>query len=214
MSNMGRPVTADELLAMALELERFGAEIRARMDNGTEVKITERTIGYRKSALDQTFANSLFAGDINPTEAQDFKSNLDQITGTENTLRTEDGGQLTMEHIQSLLITIEKLKGRFSRLTYNREKPWSGVDGMVNDIKQKIAVATAAKQLTDQQNDDLQSKIADVLVAKSNERITQGLINTETALKLAAEIATLRDQVVKIIGQGNVVSVPVSSKHH
>lgn len=60
MASIGRPLTGDEELNMALELERFGAEIRARMDNGTNVKITDRTVDHRKAALDQTFANALF----------------------------------------------------------------------------------------------------------------------------------------------------------
>jgi len=199
MTRMGRPLTSDEQLAMVLELERFGAEIRARMDNGVDIKITARTIGFRKGALDQTFANALFGGDLTVVEAKDFSDSLAQITATENTLKSQNNGQLTPDQIQDLLITVEKLKGKFSRLTYNRNKVWMGVDGLVVSIREKIAQATVAGLLTAQENDDLQSKIADILVAKSNERNAQGLATTEAALKLASELSALSDQVTREI---------------
>jgi hypothetical protein len=212
MGKIGRPLTGDEELSLALELERFGAEVRARMDNGTGVKITDKTIGYRKNALDQTFANALFAGDISVAEAQNLKTSLDQIGVDEAGLRSQAAGQLTAEQIRTLLIAVEKLKGQFSRLTYNRQKPWSGVDGQVNDIKQKIATATASKVLSEQESDDLQSKIADVLVAKSNERNTQGFVTTDAAIKLAGEITALGTQVAQEIGSLSVISLPEVQK--
>jgi len=194
MTKMGRPLTSDEQLAMALELERFGAEIRARMDNGVDIKITARTIDHRKAALDQTFANALFGGDLTVAEAKEFKDNLDQITVTENALKSQNNGQLSQEQIEDILITVEKLKGKFSRLTFNRNKAWTGVDGLVISIRDQIAQATQARLLSAQENDDLQSKIADILVAKSNERNAQGLATTDAALKLAAELTALSDQ--------------------
>ncbi len=215
MSAIGRPLTGDEELSMALELERFGAEIRARMDNGTNVKISDRTVDHRRAALDQTFANALFSGDFNVAEATDFKTNLAQISVDEANLRKANGGQLKPDDIKTLLITVEKLKGRFSRLTYNRVKPWSGVDGLVNDIKQKIAVAGMNNQISSQEVDDLQSKIADVLVAKSNERNVQGFVTTDSALKLEAEIATLSDEVTKLLADRSVVSLAsVQQRQH
>jgi hypothetical protein len=213
MSKIGRPLTGDEELSMALELERFGAEIRARMDNGTNVKITDRTIAHRKAALDQTFANALFSGDISVAEATNFKNELNAISADEDNLRSQGGGKLTPEQIRTLLVTVEKLKGSFSRLTYNRQKPWNGVDGMVNDIKQKIAVASGTNRLTPEEGDDLQSKIADVLVAKSNERNVQGFVTTDSALKLAAEINTLADEVTKTLSDRSVVSLASVQKY-
>jgi hypothetical protein len=213
MASIGRPLTGDEELNMALELERFGAEIRARMDNGTNVKITERTVDHRRAALDQTFANALFSGDLSVAEAGDFKKNLDQISTEIASLRSQNGGTLQPGQIRSLLIEVEKLKGRFSRLTYNRPKPWSGVDGLVNEIKQKIAVAGVKNQLSSQEVDDLQSKIADVLVAKSNERNVQGFVTTDSAIKLESEIAALSDEVTKIIADRSVVSMASVQQH-
>ncbi|MBS2005397.1 MAG: hypothetical protein JST01_00050 [Cyanobacteria bacterium SZAS TMP-1] len=199
MSNMGRPLTADEQLAMVLELERFGAEIRARMDNGNDIKISARTVTHRKTALDQTFANAVFAGDISLAEARDFKQGLDEITTTEQVLKNQNHGELTSEQIQDLLIAVEKLKGRFSRLTYNRSKVWTGVDGLVTSIRDQITNAVAARLLTSEENDALQSKIADVLVAKSNERNAPGLAMTDSALKLASELTDLSSEVTKEI---------------
>jgi hypothetical protein len=185
------------------------------MDNGTSVKITDKTVDHRRAALDQTFANALFSGDINVAEATDFKSDLDKIGIDEANLRKANSGQLGADDIKTLLITVEKLKGKFSRLTYNRTKPWSGVDGLVNDIKQKIAVAGMNNQISSQEVDDLQSKIADVLVAKSNERNTQGFVTTDSALKLEAEIATLSDETTKLLADRSVVSVAsVQKREH
>jgi hypothetical protein len=208
LAKLGRPLTSDEQLSVALELERFGAEIRARMDNGVDSKITERTITYRKAALDQSFANSLFSGDISMAEARDFKSDLDKISIEEKQLKTANNNALTQDQIEKVLIEVEKLKGRFSRLTYNRPPVWTGVDGMVTDIRQKIAHAFAAKRLSEEENDALQSRIADVLVAKSNERNSGGFITVEAALRLAAEITVLDGQVSKKLNDRNVSYIP------
>ncbi|MBU6451315.1 MAG: hypothetical protein KGS72_06030 [Cyanobacteria bacterium REEB67] len=205
---LGRPLTSDEQLAMALELERFGAEVRARMDNGVDSKITDRTIVYRKAALDQSFANALFAGDITMAEARDFKGDLDKITADEASIRSANNNQLTQEQIEALLISVEKLKGKFSRLTYNRNRVWVGVDGMVTEIRQKIADAFAAKRLSEEENDALQSEIANVLVAKSNERNSGGFVTTNAALKLAAEITVLSEQVSKKLSDRKVSDLP------
>ena len=205
LSKLGRPLTSDEQMAIALELERFGAEIRARMDNGVDTVITERTIGYRKAALDQSFANDLFSGDISMAEARQFKTDLDKISTEEASERKASGNHLTMPQIEAILLNVEILKGKFSRLTFNRARVWIGVDGMVADLRQKIADVYAAKKLTEEENDAMQSHIADVLVAKSNERNAGGFVTTEAALKLAAEITVLSQQVMKKLSEVGAV---------
>nr|MBP6352129.1 hypothetical protein [Candidatus Obscuribacter sp.] len=145
----GRPLTAEEQLILALDLEKLSGEVSVQYFDSEVVQNVGVDVAKRRLDVDRNLAQALASGLLTLTEAQLYKDELDTIARKEETYKTAGAGQIDIMQVQNLLIDLERLNGKIDRAVVNTKPVWIGINATIEDMSKKITDAKASQRLSD-----------------------------------------------------------------
>ncbi len=203
LRKLSRPLTADEQLAIAFDLEKLGGQVEAAFyDNDAASTNTAAKVSSREAEIDRDIATALKNGLITLTEAQVYKQQLDQTSAKEVSMRTSSGGDLDPLQVQNLMIELEKLSGAVDRSTYNRKAVWPGVQASFTELSTRIAEAKAASRLDSADETALTSELNGLT------SMAQGIGNTQATMQIVAAINQLSTKVTRAVKDREITYIP------
>lgn len=184
----GGGLTSDEILTLALELERLAAQINVYNPptNSTQVK----SIDERQAELRKAITDAQSSGKLTIMQAGELVQELDRIETLEATYRID--GVLADGEILTLARDLDALKTRVTNTTTTTTLP--GIDSRRDAIKKKLADAEAAGRLTPALATDLKMEMERI---EQKERFyrADGTLNDTETLVLASDLDVLAARV-------------------
>jgi len=205
LRKLSRPLTADEQLSLAFDLEKLGGQVEAAVSeiesDGAGNNIAAK-VSRREAEIDREIATGLKNGLMTLTEAQVYKQQLDQATAKEVSLRTQSGGELDALQGQNLMVELEKLSGSVDRSTFNRQAVWPGVQASFTELAKRIAAAKAADRLNSADEAALTNELS-ALTATA-----QGSSNAQAIMQIVAGINQLSTRVTRGVKDREISYIP------
>lgn len=182
----GGGLSSDEVLTLALELERLSAQINVYSppSNTTQVK----SIDERQAELRKSIADAQTSGRLTIMQAGELIQELNRIETLEATYRID--GVLTDGEILTLARDLDGLKTRVTNVTQATTTTLPGIDSRKDTIKKKLTDAEAAGRLNATAAADLKMEMERIEQKERFYRADGSLNDTET-LVLASDLDAL-----------------------
>lgn len=186
----GGGLSSDEVLTLALELERLGAQVNAYNppSNTTQVK----SIDERQAELRKSIADAQTSGKLTIMQAGELIQELDRIETLEATYRID--GTLTDGEILTLARDLDSLKTRVNNVTQASTTTLPGIDSRKDTIRKKLTDAEAAGRLNATAATELKMEMERIEQKERFYRADGSLNDTET-LVLASDLDALAAKV-------------------
>lgn len=214
LRKLDRPLTAEEQLSLALSLEKLSGQIEADMQDKASV-LTLEAIETRRNDADKLLAKSLSDGLVTVTEAQVYRTDLEDIESRERTAKNaakaaaSAGSVFELDPVtaQNLLIEIERVRGSIERAGYNKKPIWPGIDGSIAEIDKKLAEARSASRLEESVAVSIKAELDNVVNRKNEYMSSQGLSSSE-ALSLASMLEQLNLKLARSVEDRQIAYIP------
>lgn len=200
LRKVNRPLTADEQLNLALELEKLSAMVASHMTDNDAVVADPSRVAKRHAEIDKNIATSLASGLITLTEAQVLLQQLDQIG-----VRERDFNQSGMDplKVQTLIVELEQVNGNVDRISYGRKPVWPGIKGTIDEVTKRLADAKAASRLSAEDEAAITQELNNISINSQN------LSNDARAnLQLAAALNALSTRVTRSVKDRDIAYIP------
>lgn len=208
LRKLGRPLSAEEQLTLALDLEKLNGQVDAQLFDNEVQDNSAITMDKRRTDVDKNLAAALSAGLITLSEAQVYKDELDAVGKKEESFKTASGGQLTLVQAQNLLIDLERLNGKIDRAVYGRKPVWVGIEGSIDDIRRRIADAKAGQRLAEVDEVELKSDLDKVIANKATYAASSAGIDSQEAISLSVDLTKLNGKMFKLIKDREISVLP------
>ncbi|HNM50195.1 MAG TPA: hypothetical protein PKN86_10845, partial [Candidatus Obscuribacter sp.] len=208
LRKLGRPLSAEEQLTLALDLEKLNGQVDAQLFDNEVQDNSAITMDKRRTDVDKNLAAALSAGLITLSEAQVYKDELDAVVKKEESFKTASGGQLTLVQAQNLLIDLERLNGKIDRAVFGRKPVWVGIEGSIDDIRRRIADAKVGQRLAEVDEVELKSDLDKVIANKATYAASSAGIDSQEAISLAVDLTKLNGKMFKLIKDREISVLP------
>jgi hypothetical protein len=203
LRKLARPLTSEEQLSMALDIEKLSGQVDSQIYDNEVVTHDTSRVPKRESEVDRDIASALSTGLITLTEAQVYKQQLDQIIAKEKNFKILAGGELDALQTQNLLVELEQLSGTVDRSTSEKKPVWSGVNGTIADIKRNIDDAKKASRL-DQADEDSLTKEINAIEAK---RLNGGA-TAQATMEIVVALNQLSSKLTRSVKDREIAYIP------
>lgn len=208
LRKQARPLTADEQLSLAFDLEKVNGEVDAEYLDNDVMNIDNSRVDKKEGDIDKTLARALYNGVLNLAEAQRYKQQLDVILVRDKEYRAAGGDCLDPLQAQNLLIDLEALSGTIDRQIYNRQPVWPGVEATIPVLKARIDQAKTAGRLDAQDVSALQSEISRVVSLKDESAGGEANMRAAAVLAIANSLDQLDSKLSRSVKDRNIVFIP------
>jgi chaperonin cofactor prefoldin/chemotaxis signal transduction protein len=205
LRHLARPLTAEEQLTIALDIEKLSGQVDTQVYDSEVVsqKSDSSRVPQRESEVDRDIANALSTGLITLTEAQVYKQQLDRVIAKEKNFRVLAGGELDALQAQNLLVELEQLSGSLDRSTFEKKPVWPGVHGTIADIKKSIDEAKAANRLDPSDEDSLTKEIAAIDAKRLN-----GGATVQSTMEIVVALNQVSSKLTRSVKDRNIAYIP------
>lgn len=205
LRHLARPLTAEEQLTIALDIEKLSGQVDTQVYDSEVVsqKSDSSRVPQRESEVDRDIANALSTGLITLTEAQVYKQQLDRVIAKEKNFRVLAGGELDALQAQNLLVELEQLSGSLDRSTFEKKPVWPGVHGTIADIKKSIDEAKAANRLDPSDEDSLTKEIAAIDAKRLN-----GGVTVQSTMEIVVALNQVSSKLTRSVKDRNIAYIP------
>ncbi len=180
----GGGLSSDEVLTLALELERLSGQVTAYnpAQNTTQVK----SIGERQTDLRKSITEAQTSGKLTIMQTGELMQELNRIETLEATYRID--GVLSDAEILTLARDLDNLKTRVTNSTQAATLP--GIDTRKDALKKKLTDAEAASRVTPNVATELKMEMERI---EQKERFyrADGTLNDTETLVLASDLDAL-----------------------
>lgn len=204
LRKLARPLTAEEQLTIALDIEKLSGQVDAQLyDSEVATQSTSSRVTTREKEVDQDIAGALASGLITLTEAQVYKQQLDQILFKEKNFRALAGGDLDALQTQNLLVELEQLSGSLARSTYEKKPVWLGINGTISEIKKNIDEAKSASRLEPADQESLTKEIAAIEAKRQS-----ASSSAQSSMEAVVALNQLASKVTRSVKDRDIAFIP------
>lgn len=211
LKSSGRPISADDRLALLIDLERLNTQIELKLNNSEVASGGSTTINLRKGQIESFISDALVQGRLTPLEAQQFKTQLDRIQTLMREMSQSDG-QLTSIEAQTISVEYSMLESRVNRTMFGRAGVWPGITGRVGEIEQRINDSASSRRLTDAEAAGLRAELQRIKEIAASTRKTDGTFALDNSLSLAAELERLSHKVNQSLHDRTEIAIDLDQK--
>jgi len=208
----GRPLTAEEQLTLALDLEKLSGEVSVQYFDSEVVQNVGVDVAKRRLDVDRNLAQALASGLLTLTEAQLYKDELDVIARKEETYKTASNGQIDIMQAQNLLIDLERLNGKIDRAVVNTKPVWIGINATIEDMSKKITDAKAGQRLSDIDEVVLRGSLDKIIANKATYAATAQGYDAQEAISLASDLTKLQGLFFRTVKDREITVIPDLTK--
>ncbi|MBP7578938.1 MAG: hypothetical protein KA794_19645, partial [Candidatus Obscuribacter sp.] len=208
----GRPLTAEEQLILALDLEKLSGEVSVQYFDSEVVQNVGVDVAKRRLDVDRNLAQALASGLLTLTEAQLYKDELDTIARKEETYKTAGAGQIDIMQVQNLLIDLERLNGKIDRAVVNTKPVWIGINATIEDMSKKITDAKASQRLSDIDEVVLRGTLDKIIANKATFAATAQGYDSQEAISLASDLTKLQGLFFRTVKDREITVIPDLTK--
>jgi len=208
----GRPLTAEEQLTLALDLEKLSGEVSVQYFDSEVVQNVGVDVAKRRLDVDRNLAQALASGLLTLTEAQLYKDELDTIARKEETYKTAGAGQIDIMQAQNLLIDLERLNGKIDRAVVNTKPVWIGINATIEDMSKKITDAKASQRLSDIDEVVLRGTLDKIIANKATFAATAQGYDSQEAISLASDLTKLQGLFFRTVKDREITVIPDLTK--
>lgn len=212
LRKLGRPLTSEEQLTLALDLEKLSGQIDSHLNDEEVQNNVIADVDRRQSEVDRNLAQALSSGLVTVSEAQVYKSELDAISKKTADFRTAGGGQLNIVQAQNVLIDLERLNGKIDRAVYSKQPVWVGIDASIEDYRRRIADAKLGQRLSEVDEVELKSDLDKIVANKATYAASSQGIDSQEAISLSVDLTRLNGKMFKLIKDREVAVLPDVSR--
>jgi hypothetical protein len=196
----GRQLTSEETLGIALDLEKLSGQIQSKLND----KDTFSTnIALKITDLDKQISNALIKGQLNSFAAQQYNVELNQIQQRYSVLKG-DSNNLNSFAAQTLLIDLERLKGKIDRNLALANTSWSGIDSLQSEISKQINDAVSSGRLSDESSKQLKVQLDQIIQQKNSLISARGFLSGNESVNIVASLERLRSDVISLLSDRDV----------
>lgn len=212
LRRLGRPLTAEEQLTLALDLEKLNGQVDSSLYDADVQSAAATDTAKRRQEVDHNLAGALNSGLLTLLEAQVYKDELDGIARKEDTFRAASGGQMTIVQAQNVLIDLEKLNGKIDRAIFNKKPIWTGIDASIDDLSKRLADAKSSGRLETADEVSLSADLDRIKGNKVRFYSSSSGLDTAEALTLATDLTKLNGRMFKLIKDREIAVIPDLTK--
>lgn len=179
----GRPLSTDEILTLALDLER----LEGRLDRfAPSHSATASGIDARQTEIEQLISRAMATGHLSPYKVASLKQEFDRIARIEAGYRAD--GILTDAETLALARDLDQLKSHIESIVPSANLP--GIDARLAEVKKHVSEAESAGRLNPQAARSIR---ADLSRIEDKWRVFKldGQLNDSETLTLASDLDAL-----------------------
>jgi polyhydroxyalkanoate synthesis regulator phasin len=206
LRRLARPLTADEQLSLAFDLEKINGQIDAEYMDSDLVDMDTARVSKKEGDIDRIIAQALFKGIISTGDGQNYKQQLDRIIVKDKTFRAAGGDTLDALQAQNLLIELEALSGSIDRSIYNKQPVWPGVEASIPAVRLRIEQAKGAGRLEEPDSAALEAELTRINGLK-DEALANGL-SASAVVSMAAALDQLDESVARTVKDRTISFIP------
>lgn len=144
LKGFGRPLTSQESLNLAIDLEKLSREIDLQL---RDEEVEAQDFASKKNTVAYKIASGVLTGKLTLPEANYLKDGLDKINSQEATW-TKSEGKLTSEERKSLLLSLEKLAISLERRLFDQRYTWGGASKTIANLQDRIEKARSSGRIS------------------------------------------------------------------
>lgn len=195
LKELGRPLSSDETLALALDLEKLAGRLEG--ESGQKGKDYGDSYGEKKKKVESRIAGGIVIGKLTLPEAHFLRDQIRNIEKKEaQWLKTS--GKLTEEAQKALMLDIEKLSNDVEKRLLDSRFSWSGAADSIDSLRRRISEAGEAGRLSAGSRKDLDGDIERVekLWQGARADAEQGLYRLDESMQVAVALDALNRKLV------------------
>lgn len=182
----GRPLTSEETLDLALDLEKLSSNLDTLL---RDKKAIVEDIDAKKERLEHRIAEGLVTGWLTLPEALYLKSQLNSLEAKEDSAKSDS---LDATASDAILLEIEKLSNNVERRLFDSRQVSPGIAANISEIETRISGAKNANRLNPEKAEEISKELARVAASWKAIRPTEdGLYPMNETVLVATDIQRL-----------------------
>lgn len=145
LKGYGRPLTSQETLALAIDLEKLSREVDIQI---RDQEVEKKDYVQKRITLESKISQGVVSGKLTVAEAHYLSDQLEEITKKEQDW-VKSGGTLTEDERKSLLLELEKLAISVERRLYDKRFTWEGISKAIAGLQNRIELARSSGRITE-----------------------------------------------------------------
>lgn len=199
LKELGRPLSSDETLALALDLEKLAG----RLEGESSLKGKDYSYSEKKKKVESRIAGGIVTGKLTLPEAHFLR---DQMRSIEKKEAKWDQ--------KALMLDLEKLSNDVEKRLLDSRFSWSGAADTIDSLRKRIGEAGAASRLSADNRKDLDSDIERVekLWEGARADAEQGLYRLDESMQVAVALDALNRKLVDCLSDRDLALPQVDQR--
>lgn len=195
LKELGRPLSSDETLALAVDLEKLSNRLDVKL---RDQKVVSEDYGQKKAKIRNRIAGGIVTGKLTLAETHYLRDQLRRIEQQEKKWGKESE-KLGEEAQKALLLEIEKLANAVERRLLDNRFTWKGVGETMDDISSRIEKASEAGRITGSQEKTFRKDLerARKIWQQARSKQDPGLYLLDESMQVAVALDTLNRVLVE-----------------
>ncbi|MGD9681794.1 MAG: hypothetical protein AB7W16_11480 [Candidatus Obscuribacterales bacterium] len=191
LKELGRPLSSDETLALALDLEKLAGRLEG------ESNLKGENYGDKKKKVESRIAGGIVTGKLTLPEGHFLRDQIRSIEKKEAKW-LKASGKLTEEAQKALMLDLEKLSNDVEKRLLDSRFSWSGAADSIETLRKRVREAGEANRLSASGRKDLDSDIERVekLWEGARTDAEQGLYRLDESMQVAVALDALNRKLV------------------
>lgn len=195
-------ISQDDSVVVAMELDRLDHKVESLLGKRKpfvyDVAIRHREIGA-------SIAQSLDSGRLSPTEAYEFKQEMDAIFNRHNTTSGAATAGSDAEKLHQTSLDLEMVAGRVNATLHDPSAFWPGVDAFQSRIDHRLKDAVHYKRMTEEDAKALAAEADRLGALEKAHRESGNVLELNEALEVAIGMQRANLELQRKLKDRNVV---------